>query len=646
MIYAWDTETTGLDPYHGARIFCWSLATEKEVKFYVKSKDSLAYLKSVLDNPENIIVGQNIKFDLKMLLFEGIDVFSLKAKIHDTMLLSKVLDSVALRHDLRHLVHRYLGENCSDKGEIEIWLKSNHKRLCRELGREPNFSDAPLGIVKRRVQWDTIQTLKLFNFLYPDVQKICPELYETERRLLFVVLDMEHRGITVDITRARELRKLSQKYLDKIKDRLDKLVCPLTVTYNKKGKEVKEVLTCFNPGSTTRQLPAAFRKLGIPLVYKTAPKKNKKKGTMSKGGNWCFDEPTMIQYVSLPVANVLMNSSKETWSLQKFWDTLIQTIKNKAELLPALTIKYRELSKLISTYYDHLIDDPVDRYTSPTGREFGILHCHFNQADPMTGRFSSSDPNMQNMPRKLGPRECFVPRKGCRLWLPDYAQVEMRFYIHFAKDDKMAARLASDLHRQTAADMFKKPPEEITKEERERAGTVNFAILYGAGGPRLGETLTKRGCPTTTAEAVRMKARYYSIYPLVPCTARKLAQQLKRVGYVTNAYGRRYYIPKNLAYKVLNYLCQGTSADLIKRAMVQIWEWLRDNDYRTRLLLTVHDELGFEVPYTETQATIPTIVMMMEELKKFYVPIIVGLDVAPIRWSDKLEVELKNLKNF
>lgn len=649
-VYAWDTETTGLDPYHGARIFCWSLATSKGAKFYPKTRANLRHLVSVLNNPNNVIVGQNLKFDLKMLLHEGVDVFELKAKFHDILLLSKVLDSVAFRHDLRYLVRRYLGAPCADKDEIDIWLAKNKRRLRKELEREPNFSDVPRSIVKKRVMWDTTQTLALFNILHPRAQEVCPDLYETERQLLWVVLDMEHRGITVDITRARELRALCQKYLDKVTRKLNSLVCPLEVTFKKKGKVVTEAVNEFNPNSSTRHVPAAFRKVGIELIYKTVPKKNKKKGTMSKGGNWCFDEPTMVRYMSDPIAALVVDSSKESWSLEKFWTTILKAIDKhsleEAELLPALILKYRELSKLISTYYNHLIDDPVDRYITPTGREYGVIHCHFNQADPMTGRFSSSGPNLQNMPRKLGPRECFVPRKGCNFWLPDYAQVEMRFYCHFAKDQKMASRLSLDLHRQTAAEMFKKAPEDITKEERERAGTVNFTVIYGAGPPRIAETLTKRGAPTNTAQATQMRRKYYLTYPLVPRTAKRLGRELKRVGYIENPYGRRYYIPKKLCYKALNYMCQGTSADQIKKAMVEIWLWLRENGYRTRILLQVHDELGFEIPYTETLEVIPVIVKMMEERKKFFVPITVGLDVATKRWSSKEGVELEDLKKY
>ena len=643
-IIAFDTEATGLDPWHGDRVFCWAYYSSKgEWGFMWKTSSNLAWLKNLLNDDSKHIVFHNAKYDLQMLYFEGIDVFNLKSDIHDTMVLSKVLDSVEKFHNLRHLSRRYLRGDTSDKDEIEYWLKSNKRAFVKQYNRSPNFSDAPIKLIKKRVLWDAQTTLKLFSKLYPLAKKRCRELYETERKLILVCLDMELSGVTIDISKAKQLKEEASNHSKQIQKELNQLVCPLTLQYNKG----KEVIKQFNPNSPLKHLPAAFEKLGISLRYRTKPKKNKKKGRKTGGGNWSFDEYSLIRYTSKPLAEVLYQSSKENWGFDKFYNVIHNIVDKyklpKSELLPALILKHRELTKLVSTYYAHLIEDCVDVVTTPAGREFGVLHCKFNQSEAVTGRFSSSKPNLQNMPRLLGPRECFIPRKGRKLWLIDYAQVEMRFYAHFAKDKKMAERLPSDLHRWTASEMYKKPPEQITKEERERAGSINFAVIYGSGAATMAETLSRKGSPTTQSKALQFINKYHSIYPSVRKTARKLSHQLAVQGYITNPFGRRYYIPNKFSYKSLNYMCQGTSADLIKKAMVGIWFWLRERCLRTKLLMTIHDELVFEIPYSEEKLVLPKLIQFMEDRTNYFVPITVGIDVAKKRWSQKEKFELTSL---
>lgn len=637
-----DTETTGLDPYHGDRIFCWSYFTDKgEYGFMYKNPANLKWLDRLLNDPTKEVVLQKAKFDLKMLLFEDIDVLNLKAKIHCTLIMSKVLNSVQVHHDLSYLAREHLHRFSSDKEDIEKWIKANTRNFNKLHNRKPTFKDAPIHLVKRRVLWDAETTYYLFQVLYPKVQEICPELYETERKLMFVCIDMENTGVLIDITKAKELRAKAQISVKRTQKELNELVCPLTVRYKRKGKLVEKVVEEFNPNSSTRHLPAAFRKLNIQLKYKTKPKKGKKGRGKTGGGNWCFDEYALVRYVSKPLALVIHTSGKENWSAVKFLREVHRVVVehnlNKRELLSPLILKYREQSKLIATYYDHLINDCVDVKITPTGREIGVLHCKFNQSEAMTGRFSSSGLNLQNMPRLLGPRECFIVRKGRKNWYFDYEQVEMRFYVHFSKDKKMAANLATDLHRHTASEIYKKPLEDITKEERERAGSINFAVIYGVGAATMAETLSRKGAPTTESEALQFIEKYRSIYPSVQRTTNVLKNQLKRKGYVTNPFGRRYYIPIKLGYKALDYMCQGTSADQLKKAMVDIWYWLRKEELKTKLIKTIHDELGFEIPHSEEKKVVSKIIETMQDLTSYFVPITVGVDIAPKRWSQKIK---------
>lgn len=650
-----DTETTGLNPWNngkvdvkgnecGARIFCWSYFTEQgEYGFMEKTSRNLKWMKRLLNDRRKTIVFQNAKFDLEMLHFEGLDVLNLKAHIDDTLIMSKVLRSTAPSHDLVTLSKQILGNrDMLDKDEIVEWIKSHSREFKKEYDRKPNFSDAPIDVVKRRVLWDVEQTFYIYRKLKPLIKETCPDLYETERRLIFVCIDMELYGVKIDITRAKKLRAQAVIDLTKIHDDLNELVLPIQVERTKKGQKVVEDITDeFNPGSG-QHVTGAFQKLGIPLMYKTKPKKGKKgSDKKSGGGNWSFDEYAMIRYVSKPLAGVIRDSGEEGWPAAKFYTEVYKTIRKHEladrELLPPLILKYRQVQKMISTYYDHFINDCVDVHIESNGREVGILHCKFNQSEAMTGRFSSSQVNLQNQPRLLGPRECFIPRKGRRNWHADYEQVEMRFFVHFSGDETMAAAIDEDIHLTVAAEIYDKPKEEVTKEQRKRAKGTNFGIIYGSGAATQAETLTKKGLPTSVAEATQIVGKYHRRFPSVRRTTKRFGTELKEHGYVTNPFGRRYHIPHKFAYKLLNYMCQGTSADLMKRAMVEMWEWLRATNKISRIILTVHDEIVFECPRNEEQEVISKAFEVMEELEMFDIPMTVSVDVVSKRWSEKLK---------
>lgn len=595
-----------------------------------------------------------------LLKTEGIDVFGLGidgrgAVVHDTMLMSKVLNSTSKTHSLEYCGKVYVGRNTKDKREIIDWLKEhNTKRLVKDRGRALNFSDVPDDILMRRVVWDVETTLLLFVFFRGRVQAICPDLYETERVLAYACVDMETHGVIVDITQAQTLKDRASRDLEIIKALFEEVVPELRIPKKKKKKrkskgviveewveEFDEVIPRgeFNPGSN-QHLEQAFRAIGIELKYKTQPKKDKKTGRMKGGGNWAFDEYAMLRYVSAPMAGMLRDASEENWSSDKFIKSVKSIAKkhklDSRDLLPPMVLKYRELSKMISTYYNHLIQDPVARWKAPSGREFGVLHCRFNQAEAMTGRFSSSEPNLQNMPRLLGPRECFVPRRGRRNWHFDYSQIEMRMFVHFAKDTDMAKAIDDDIHLYVATRIYKATKDKITKEQRKRAKATGFGILYGSGPATQAETLTQRGLPTTKMQATKVVASFHREFPSIKRLTNELKTLLVRQGYIENPFGRRYHIPQKFGYKGLNYLCQGTAADIIKAAMVKIWLWLRKNDHlKTKLILTIHDELVLEIPPSEQREVVPAIREMMNDKETYFIPVLSDAEVVTRRWSEK-----------
>lgn len=624
---------------------------------------NLEWIRRLFADPTKKVVGHWFKFDLEHFHAAGIDVFEAKCEFHCTGILAKMWNCLLDSYELKDLVKQFFGRESRDKTDVKDWLKSNQRKFQKEQGRKPTFRDAPREMVKRRNLWDAYSTLYLFKYLYPRVMSVCAELYDTERNLQLVVVDMQSHGVEIDLTRTRLLRAQANLAMAKIKSELNDLILPLMTIKKKKrrkqGVEWTEELLIpvedFNPGSPIHK-ELAFRKLGIPLLYRTKPKKIKKgpkRGQLSGGGRWCFDEYAMIRYVSPPLAYVLKESGEEGWSSEHFWAEVHRVVDehrlNERELVPPLILKYNELQKMVSTYYDHFLKYCVNRRIEPNGREIGVLHCHFNQSEAMTGRFSSSDPNLQNQPRLLGPRECFVPRRGRRNWHFDYEQVEMRFFCHFARDRDMADAIEGDIHLYVATQIYGLPPDQITKEQRKRAKAINFGILYGAGGKKIAETLTRRGLHTTPMEGTMLVAKYHRRFPSIKKLMNELKTQLSRKGFILNPFGRRYHIDGEESYKCINYICQGTPADLMKRAMVKIWRWLRENNLMSKIIVQVHDELVLEMPRNEEELVVNKVIELMQDLENYFVPMTVGCEIAPRRWSEKIgpkAPEWNKLVNF
>lgn len=621
------------------------MSNEGEFGFFWRGNEGTAFARRLFMDKDKVLVFHNAKFDLRRFMIEGIPIFNCKAQIECTLILSKLLNE-NWQHDLRYLAYRYCGRDTIDKDEIKTWINQNRRAFQKEQGRPPGFQDAPRPILKKRIYWDIESTILLWHFLHPRIMKTSAQLYKTEIELMFVCIDMECEGVLVDVTRAKKLRNEALAAVEKIKDDLDELVRGFKCKKKKKGEYIEIEPDEFNPGSNAH-LEGAFRHLGIELKYKSKGKKNPD-GSFSPGKNWSFDEYAMIRYADKRLVPIMREASEEGWPADRFYETIHRTIREQDiprwNLLPALILKYREMSKMVSTYYNHLIHDVVDVYVDEKGREIGTLHCRFNQSEAMTGRFSCSEPNLQNMPRILGPRECFIPRKGYWNWHFDYDQVEMKLFVHFAKDEKMARAIEGDIHQFTASEVYGVPFDKVTKEQRKRAKGVNFGIIYGAGAPTMAETLTKKGLPTAKSEASTLVANYHRRFPSVHRATTELKIQLHRHGFVANPFGRRYHIPTKFGYKALNYMCQGTSADIMKEAMVRIWKWLRAGGFKSKIIMTIHDEIVVQIYMPERRKIVPHIIRMMENKKDYFVPITADAEVVRTRWSNKEDLEIVGYK--
>jgi len=299
--------------------------------------------------------------------------------------------------------------------------------------------------------------------------------------------------------------------------------------------------------------------------------------------------------------------------------------------LPAEILKYRTLSKLKSTYVDAL----PEMINPRTGR----LHTSLNQTVTATGRLSSSEPNLQNIPirTEIGReiRQAFIAEPGHSLLSADYSQIELRILAHLSGDEGLIRTFAEnqDIHTRTASEVFGLPPEEISPEMRRKAKAVNFGIIYGISAFGLAQDIG-----VSNAEAKRYIDNYFARYPKVRDFITRTIEQAKKTGYVTTLLGRKRYIPelsssaapvRNFGERMaVNTPIQGTAADLIKLAMITIHRLIKERSYGTRMILQVHDELIFEVPDGEIETMKKLVKQEMEEVLKLAVPIKVEMGVG------------------
>ena len=311
--------------------------------------------------------------------------------------------------------------------------------------------------------------------------------------------------------------------------------------------------------------------------------------------------------------------------------SVLQELAELGHVLPEQLMEYRELSKLENTYLDAL-PALVHPHTQR-------IHTSFNQTVATTGRLSSSDPNLQNIPirRELGRdiRRGFVPREGWSLIAADYSQIELRLLAHLSVDPVFlsAFRAGGDIHRQTAAIIFGVPLEEVTSEMRGRAKTINFATIYGQGANALSRQLR-----IEHADARRFIDEYFERFQGIRAYLDSMVAFAREHGYVQTIFGRRRYIPelrdRNFNVRAFgertatNSPIQGSAADLIKIAMIRIHSLFVREQVESRMLLQVHDELVFEAPPQEVDYISSMVQREMQEAAQLSVPLVVDLGIG------------------
>jgi DNA polymerase-1 len=299
-------------------------------------------------------------------------------------------------------------------------------------------------------------------------------------------------------------------------------------------------------------------------------------------------------------------------------------------------IEYRGLTKLLNTYISKL---------PPLVDGNSRLHTTFEQALVASGRLSSKEPNLQNIPVKSDwgkkIRQAFIAKDGCKLICADYSQIELRILAHFSRDENLvnAFNTNQDIHTITASEIFHKPIDEVTKDERRYAKTINFSLLYGKTVYGLAQELE-----IDRATAKVYIDTYFAKYPKVLACLEEIKNFARVNGYVETVTGRRIYLPNiNASNKIqreaeerlaLNAPMQGTSADIIKVAMIKIHDWLLDNNLASRIILQVHDELILEVPDNEVELVSANLASLMSDgFTQLSVKLAVDIKTAT-NWDD------------
>ena len=449
-----------------------------------------------------------------------------------------------LRHNMDYMAEIYLHYQTIHIDEL-IGPKGKKQRSMRELD--------PKDVYEYAAE-DADITLQLKNKLEPELKKYGAEklFYEIEMPLMPVLAEMEMNGVCLDTDSLAETSKQLTSRMNEIEQRIYELAGqPFNIA---SPKQVGEIL---------------FDKLKIV-----------EKAKKTKTG----------QYVT----------SEE----------VLQQLKNKHEIVADI-LEHRGLKKLIGTYIDAL-PKLINPHT-------GHIHTSFNQTITATGRLSSSDPNLQNIPIRGEDgkeiRKAFIPEPGCLFFSADYSQIELRVMAHLSNDDNMIEvfREGKDLHAATAANIYKKPIEEVTRDERTKSKRANFGIIYGITVFGLAERLD-----IDRAEAKQLIDGYFDTFPQVHDYMEKSKEIARQQGYVTTLFGRRRYLPDiNSANSVvrgfaernaINAPIQGTAADIIKVAMIRIYQRFKKEGIKSKMILQVHDELNFSV-YPEEKEQVERIVL-------------------------------------
>ena len=562
-----DTETTGLDAVSASLVgiaFSWQAHTGYYVPIPEDTEARKAVLDSLLPFFENDSiekVGQNLKYDLKVMQQHGISV---KGKLFDTMLAHYIINP-DMRHNMDVLAETYLGYRTKPITDL-IGKKGKNQGSMR---------DVPLDQQTEYATEDADITWQLKEHFEKELGKNEQRalLDKVELPLVRVLAAMELAGISIDVPYLNEMSKVLQQEATALEQRI----------FEQAGET-------FNLASPKQLGPILFDKL--KLIDK--PKK-------TKTGQYSTAE------------EVLSTLAKD-------------------HPIVAHILEWRSVQKLNNTYVSALPED----VNATTNR----IHTVYNQAVTATGRLSSNHPNLQNIPirtpRGQQVRKAFVAKDDEHvLMAADYSQIELRIIASLSEDPSMLAAFNNneDIHAATAAKVFGVPISEVSREQRSQAKTVNFGIIYGVSAFGLSNQTT-----LSRKEAKALIEAYYESYPKLKAYMSEQVDFAREHGYVATVLGRRRYLKdinsRNAIVRgaaernAINAPIQGSAADIIKLAMLTIYDKMQQQHFKAQMLLQVHDELVFECPKSELEALKHLVKTEMEAAYSLQVPLTVDMGIG------------------
>ena len=562
---AFDTETTGFDIFND-RIVGMSLAVNPFEAWYIpfKEENTAEYTEIVRPLFENDRIAK-IGQNIKFDLMVLRQLgLEIRGRKYDTMILHYLLDPES-RHNMNALAEKYLNYKPI---EIETLIGKGSKQLTMDL--------VNVERVKEYAAEDADVTLRLKHALYPQIEELgLQHLYfEIEEPMIAVLADIEMAGVRID----------------------SEALAVYSVELSRRLAEL-EAAICEEAGESQLNINSA-RQLGEVLFGKM---RIAEKPKMTKTKQFCTDED------------------------------YLQSFAHKHRIVD-LILEYRGVKKLLSTY--------VEALPQLVNRRTGRIHTSFNQAVTATGRLSSTNPNLQNIPvrEEMGRRirRAFIPSDEEHLLLSaDYSQVELRLMAHLSGDESLIAAFAhgEDIHAATAAKLFNKTLDEVTSEERRRAKTANFGIIYGISAFGLSQRLE-----IPRKEAKEIIDGYFASYPKVQEYMDNVVAKAKEEGFVSTIFGRRRYlndiashnaIARGLAERnAVNAPIQGSAADIMKIAMINVHRRFAAEGIRSKVILQVHDELVVDMLRSEQERVVAIVTEAMESAAALKVRLVVDYGVG------------------